>query len=208
LQLNPKNHFFCKAFQAYKNHTITTMSRKYKFYNKEGVYFVSFAVVYWLDVFIRRKYQDIIVDSLNYCIKEKGMEVYCWCLMPNHMHMVFRAKNNNPTDILRDFKTFTSKQLQKAIAENPKESRKKWLLLMMREAGSHNSNVKNSQFWQQNNQQTELWNNNIIDQKVNYIHKNPVVAGFVNEPWEWRLSSAIDFTGQKGLVDIEPIRFT
>lgn len=166
---------------------------------------MSFAVVYWLDVFIRRKYQDIIVDSLNYCIKEKGMEVYCWCLMPNHMHMIFRAKNNNPTYILRDFKTFTSKQLQKAIAENPKESRKKWLLLMMREAGSQNSNVKNSQFWQQNNQQTELWNNKIIDQKVNYIHKNPVVAGFVNEPWEWRLSSAIDFTGQKGLVDIEPI---
>ncbi|MCC6372304.1 MAG: transposase [Bacteroidia bacterium] len=181
------------------------MSRKYKFYNKEGLYFISFAVINWIDVFIRLEYQNIFIESLKYCQKEKGLELYCWCLMPSHAHLIFRAKNNNPTDVLRDFKTFTSKAIQMAILENPKESRREWMLSMMETAGAKNSNVEKRQFWQQNNHPIELWSAEIIEQKVNYIHKNPVVAGFVNEPWEWKLSSAANFAGQLGLIDIEEL---
>lgn len=57
------------------------MSRNYKFYNKEGLYFVSFATVYWIDVFVRQIYLDILVDSVNYCRTKKGMELYCYCFM-------------------------------------------------------------------------------------------------------------------------------
>jgi len=56
------------------------MSRKYKFHNKEGLYFVSFATVYWIDIFTRHIYCDIIVDSLTYCKKNLGLEIYCWCI--------------------------------------------------------------------------------------------------------------------------------
>jgi len=179
------------------------MSRKYKFYNKEGLYFVSFATVYWIDVFTRDHYCWSLMESLDFCRNKKGMEIYAWCIMPNHIHLIFRAKNNNPGDLLRDLKTFTSKNIQKLIVDNPQESRKEWLLWMMTKAGTKNSNVKHKQFWQQHNKPIELWSPNVINQKVDYIHFNPVKAGFVTEPHYWKYSSAIDYSGGKGLLEID-----
>jgi putative transposase len=96
------------------------MSRKYKFYYKAGLYFISYATVNWVDVFVRMNYFDIVRDSLDYFRKNKGMEIYCWCIMPSHVHIIFRATNNNPSDVVRDLKTATSKKLQRAIEENCK----------------------------------------------------------------------------------------
>lgn len=179
------------------------MSRKHKFYNKEGLYFVSFAVVYWIDVFIRDEYFATLIESLAFCRKEKGMEIYCWCIMPSHVHLIFRAKENNPGELLKSFKTFTSKELQKIITENIQESRKDWMLWLMERAGLKNSNVKNRQFWQQNNKPIELWSAEVIDQKVEYIHNNPVAAGFVTEPHYWKYSSAINYAGGLGMLEID-----
>ncbi|MFC5282632.1 REP-associated tyrosine transposase [Pedobacter alpinus] len=179
------------------------MSRKYKFYNKEGLYFVSFATIYWIDVFVRELYFDKLVESLAYCRKEKGMELYCWCIMPSHVHLIFRAKDANPGELLKSFKMFTSKALQQEIENNMQESRKEWLLWMMERAGLKNSNVKKRQFWQQNNKPIELWSAEVIDQKVEYIHNNPVVSGFVEEAHHWKYSSAIDYSGGKGVLEID-----
>ena len=123
--------------------------------------------------------------------------------MTSHIHLIFRAKDENPGDILRDFKTYTSKKLQKQVQENNKESRKEWVLWMMERAGKSNSNVSNRQFWQQHNKPIELWSPEVIDQKVDYIHKNPVEAGFVSEPEHWKYSSAIDYAGGKGMLEID-----
>ena len=57
------------------------MSRNYKFHNPEGIYFVSFAVVDWVDVLTKPTYKDILVDSLAYCQKNKGLIIFCWCIM-------------------------------------------------------------------------------------------------------------------------------
>ncbi|WP_347159415.1 transposase [Pontibacter chitinilyticus] len=86
------------------------MSRKYKFHNKEGLYFVSFAVVYWIDVFTREEYVDLLTESLDYCSKNKGMEIYAWCIMPSYVHLIFQTKDNNPSVLLKELKTYTSKQ--------------------------------------------------------------------------------------------------
>ncbi|MFT2008645.1 REP-associated tyrosine transposase [Pontibacter sp. 13R65] len=179
------------------------MSRKYKFHDQQGLYFVSFAVVYWIDVFTREEYFAIVRDSLDYCRKNKGMEIYAWCIMPSHVHLLFRAKDHNPSVLLKELKTFTSKALQKAIAEHPQESRKEWMLWLMERAGLKNSNVKHRQFWQQHNQPVELWSAAVIDQKIDYIHQNPVEAGFVSEAHYWKYSSAIDYSGGKGLLEID-----
>lgn len=181
------------------------MSRKYKFYNKEGLYFVSFAKVNWIDVFIRDHYCWAMMESLDFCRKNKGMEIYTWCIMPSHVHLIFRAQENNPGDLLRDLKTFTSKKIQELLLTNPQESRKEWMIWMMERAGAKNSNVKNRQFWQQHNKPIELWSPEVIDQKVDYIHENPVEGGFVNEPHHWKYSSAIDYSAGKGLLDIDYI---
>lgn len=89
------------------------------------------------------------------------------------------------------------------ILEDPQESRKEFLIWMMKRAGTKNSNVQNAQFWQQNNQPIELWSAKVIDQKVAYVHENPVEAGFVLEPEYWKYSSAVDYAGGKGLLEIE-----
>lgn len=179
------------------------MSRKYKFLNKEGLYFVSFATVYWLDVFVRDIYFDLVVRSLDYCRKEKGMEIYAWCVMTSHVHLIFRSKNNDPSTLMKSLKTYTSKQLQSLIEQNNQESRKEWLLWLMERSGAKNSNVKKRQFWQQHNKPIELWSARVISQKLDYLHNNPVEAGFVFEPEHWKYSSAIDYAGGKGLLEIE-----
>ncbi len=91
------------------------MSRKYKFHNKSGLYFVSFATVNWIDVFTRQIYFDLLADSVDYCRKEKGMELYCYCFMPSHIHFIFRSVNDQPMELLRDFKSYTAKNIIETI---------------------------------------------------------------------------------------------
>ena len=175
------------------------MSRNYKFHNPEGVYFVSFAVVEWIDVFTRNEYKDILLDSLLYCQQEKGMEIYAWCVMS----LIFSSiKEEKPELILGSFKRFTSKAIVTAIKENPQESRKEWLLKQFEEAGEKSSNVKQYQLWRHDNKPIELWSNKVIDEKLNYIHNNPVEEGLVFIAEQYVYSSAIDYAGEKGLLDI------
>ena len=86
------------------------MSRNYKFHNPTGLYFVSFATVFWIDVFVREEYSDSIVKNLNYCVANKGMEIYAWCLMTTHVHLIFKSFQLKPEELIRDSKTYTSKQ--------------------------------------------------------------------------------------------------
>ena len=133
------------------------MSRKYKFKNEKGAYFISFAVVNWIDVFTRDIYFSCITESLDYCRKYKEMEIYGYCIMPSHVHLIFRSLNDDPSGLIRDFKGFTSKEIMKLIEENQQESRKEWLLWMFERAGKKNSNITKRQFWQQNNKPIEIW---------------------------------------------------
>ena len=92
------------------------------------VYYLTLTVVEWADLFTRPAYKHTIIDSLNYCVANKGLKVYCWCLMSNHLHMIAEASDENHLpDVLRDFKKFTSKALIDAIKKIP-ESRRDWLL--------------------------------------------------------------------------------
>ena len=118
------------------------MSRSYKFHDQSKPYFISFATVNWIDVFIRPLYKHILVDSINYCINEKGLIVYSWVLMSSHVHLIIGTKGDAMQDIIRDLKKHTSKQLIKSITENQQESRREWMLWMFERAGKRNSNNK------------------------------------------------------------------
>lgn len=178
------------------------MSRNYKFHNPEGLYFVSFAVVEWLDVFTRNEYKDILLQSLSFCQKEKGMEIIAWCIMTNHVHLVFRSvKHQHPSLLLGDFKRFTSKAVVKAIQESPRESRKEFLLEQFKKAAAKSSNVKEYQFWRHDNKPIELWSNKVIWEKISYVHNNPVEAGLVFRAQDYVYSSASDYADEKGLLD-------
>ena len=178
------------------------MSRNYKFHNPEGLYFVSFAVVGWLDVFTRNEYKDLVLESLAFCQNNKGMEVYAWCIMTNHLHLIFRSiKGQQPELLLGDLKRFTSRNVIKAVQENPKESRKEFLLDSFKKEAAKSSNTTNYQFWRYDNKPIELWSNEVIQQKIDYIHNNPVEEGIVFRPEDYKYSSASDYAGVKGILD-------
>lgn len=167
------------------------MSRAYKFHDPEGIYFISYATVGWVDVFTRREYRDIVVDSLRHCQQEKGLRLFEWVVMSNHVHLIVGAANgHNLADIMRDHKKYTAKQIIRAIEEHGGESRREWMLRAFREAGAANSNNTTYQFWRQDNQPLQLDTNEEIDGRVEYIHDNPVAAGLVAEPHEYLYSSA------------------
>jgi len=176
------------------------MSRKYKFRDQTANYFVSFATVNWIDVFTRRLYKDLFIDSLNYCVDTKGLIIYGWVIMSNHVHLIIGTDDMNLQDIMRDLKKYTSKSLIAAIKENPQESRKEWMLQMFERAGSINSNNQKYQFWQQHNKPIVLHNASIFEEKLNYLHESPVRAGFVSDEVDYPYSSAGDYSGEKGLV--------
>lgn len=181
------------------------MSRKYKIRDQSYPHFVSFAIVHWIDIFTRTEYREIVIDSLEYCQKNKGLITYAWCIMTNHIHLIIGTNASPIQEILRDMKRFTSKKLRESIIENEQESRKKWMLWMMKETGRKNNNNHEWQLWQQHNHPIELSNKEMIRQRLDYLHNNPVEAGFVENPEDWLYSSAGDYCGRKGFLDIELI---
>lgn len=178
------------------------MSRNYKIRDQTKLYFVTYSTVNWIDVLTRPLYRDIIVDSLRFCIENKGLEIYAWCIMTNHVHLILGSSQDKIEHILRDHKRHTSKEIIKAVAANPQVSRKEWILWMLERAGKRNPNNEVYQFWQQNNNPIELSSNEMMDQKLDYIHQNPAKEGFCWEPQEYKYSSAIDYCGGKGLLPI------
>ena len=177
------------------------MSRKYKFHNQDRLYFVTYTIVNWVDVFTRNDYRNIIIESLKYCCQHKGLEIYAWCIMTNHIHLIIGTKGNKMEAILRDHKRHSSEALTTAISRNPAESRRDWMLNQFKQAAAINSHNTRYQVWQQHNKPIELFSEPIIFQYLDYIHNNPVKAGFVEFPEEWLYSSARDYVGKKGLLD-------
>jgi len=173
------------------------MSRKYKIRDQDKLYFVTFTVIAWLDVFIRQEYRDIFLDSLRYCQKNKGLEVCAYCIMSSHVHLIIgRNSEQSLQGIIRDIKKFTSVKITEAIYNNHRESRRRWLLGFFARAGERNPNNLYNQFWQQHSHPIELNTNSIVAQKLDYIHNNPLKAGIVLSPEDYLYSSAINYSGR------------
>jgi len=179
------------------------MSTKYKFRDQSKLYFVTFATVYWIDVFTRNEYKDTFLDCVRYCQSQKGLEIYSWVIMSNHVHLIIGTTGMKMEDILRDLKRVSSKRILRSIENNVEESRKEWMLWLMSRAGKKNSNNSKFQFWNQHNHPIELADNRMMQQKLDYIHNNPVKAGWVDFAKSYIYSSARDYEGEKGLLDLK-----
>jgi len=123
----------------------------YKIRDEYGVYYLTFTVVEWIDVFSRKIYIDIVLDSLKFCIEKKQLKLFAWCIMTNHIHLIVQSSKGDLSGTLRDFKKFTSSRIINAIVENKEESRRNWMLWIFKKAGEKNSRNKDYQFWQQEN---------------------------------------------------------
>ncbi|GJM64025.1 REP-associated tyrosine transposase [Persicobacter diffluens] len=179
------------------------MGRKYQIVNDEYFYFLTFTTVYWLDIFSREIYSQILIDSLRYCQREKGLKIGAFCVMPSHVHFIWGCQEQGTlSGIIRDFKKYTSNRILKEIQLHPQERRREWLLWMRERAAKKNSRNKNYQFWQQHNHPIELNTNDKIDSRLHYIHNNPVEAGLVYEATAWKYSSASAYAGRESLLDL------
>ncbi len=124
------------------------MSRKYKFHDNDKLYFISFAVVNWIDFFVREEYNQEIIKSWEDSIKNKGLQIYGWCIMTSHVHMIIGSNGKMKLDkIVGEMKSFTSTRFRNLLSENPQESRKEWMMWIacpdssgFERAGKKNSN--------------------------------------------------------------------
>lgn len=163
---------------------------------------MTLSVVFWIDLFTRKEIKYVITDSLKHCQREKGLVINSWCLMPSHLHMIVRTEGEPLQNIFRDFKKYTAKQIINTIP-TINESRAEWLLNAFARAGKDLKRIKGHKVWQDGNHPEQLLSNKFIDQKLEYIHKNPVEAEIVDEPEYYWYSSARNYAGEKGLLDVE-----
>lgn len=178
------------------------MSRKYKILDPHQPYFVTCTVIKWLKIFNQNSHINILLSSLLYCQDHKGLLIYGWCFMPNHVHMIVGSQKDPLSNVLRDFKSYTSRQIRKVMSTKLYDPEISFIYQQMIQAGTNNSNNKDWQLWQQHNQPKVLFSRKVARQKLDYIHFNPVKAGLTKTPQSWPYSSAIDYSGGSGLLKI------
>lgn len=182
----------------------------YKITDQYAAYYMTFTIVGWIDLFTRPQCCQIIIDSFNYCKANKGLILYAYVIMGSHLHLIAAAEEGSSglSAIVRDFKTFTSKKIIEWITDNPKESRRAWMDIIFKFHGKYNSNNQLYQVWKQNNKPMQCVTPQFTLQKLNYIHNNPVKAGIVDHPEDYRLSSARNYSGRKDtLIDVNILDF-
>lgn len=179
------------------------MSHQYRVRSQSEIHFMTFTIVDWMDVFTRPSYKKIIIDSLAYCQKSKGLNLHGWCLMTNHLHLLVSSREDFLlSDFVRDFKKFTNKKIIATVTEEP-ESRRDWMMYRFKYHAKYNSRIEDYKVWQDGYHAIECYNSEVFNQKLDYIHYNPVRTEVVKYPEDYLYSSAIDYlTEEKGLLEI------
>ncbi|TSJ43945.1 transposase [Mucilaginibacter corticis] len=178
------------------------MSHQYRVRNSEDIFFVTFTIVDWVDIFTRPAYKQLIIDSLAYCQQHKRLELYAYCLMTNHLHLLVSAQQPVIlSDIIRDFKKHTNKKIIQLI-QTENESRRDWILYRFQYHAKYNNRIQDYKVWQDGYHGIACDRIEILVQKLNYIHDNPVTAGIVLEPEHYIYSSAANYAGEDGIIDV------
>jgi REP element-mobilizing transposase RayT len=180
------------------------MTAGYQINDQEGVYFLTFQIVDWIDVFTRQIYRDIIIDSLNYAIKNKNLQLFAFVIMSNHVHLIVQSENGQLSGTVRDVKKFTCKKIIETIQSIP-ESRKDWMLHRFSFKAAQHSRNKIYQVWTHENHAVHLYSAKFIREKIDYIHNNPVRAGIVEKPENYLYSSARNYSELSSKLDIVDI---
>jgi REP element-mobilizing transposase RayT len=181
------------------------MSTGYKISDQDGVYFLTFQIVEWVDIFTRKIYRDIAVESFQYCQKNKGLELFAYVIMSNHIHFIARSETGDLSGIIRDFKSFTSKKFLE-ILDDKIESRSPWMRMVFEYHGKF-KNKQLNQVWTHENHAEAITGQKFLEQKINYIHNNPVRAGIVAKPEDYLFSSAGNYAGLDAVLEVILVDF-
>lgn len=155
-----------------------------------GLHFITSTVVGWQEVFSRIRYQEVVVDAINFAIENRSLRVFSYVVMPNHLHMIVDCDSEKYqlSKVIERLKSFVAHEVTDLIKNTEQEARRARFLNAFGYYGSHKN--RDSQFWIHRNHPIRIYSNEVFDQKAEYIEMNPVKAGYVEEPHYWRLSSA------------------
>lgn len=174
----------------------------YKIRDQGALHFMTFQVMGWIDIFSRQTYRDIVLNNIEYCRQNKNLLHGAYVIMTNHIHVIWRSKSEKMSDLLRDFKSFTSKQIVQAVQNEP-ESRRDWLLHMFRFYANRTNQNKEFKVWTNNNHPEEIYTEKFLLTKLSYLHQNPVRAGLVELPEHYIYSSASNYKTGKGITAVD-----
>ncbi len=159
---------------------------RYRVTEDFGLYFVTFTIIKWLPLFNYVAPTKILIDSLKYCIQNKNLRINAYVIMPNHFHgIVFDANLNhdNLNRTLTNFRKFTGRQIADYVDANLPRAYSSVLR-------GENLHDRERRLWQSGWHSEGIYSENFWQQKVDYIHENPCRKGLVEDPQEWRYSSA------------------
>ena len=177
---------------------------RYKILDQNGLNFLTFTLVDWVDLFTRPIYCEMILDSLRFCQKEKGLNIFAYVIMPSHLHLLLQTENTDGlSPIIQSFKSFTAQQILKYLKDSSQpESRREWLLNRFAFNAKKQKTHSDYQVWQRDNHPVLLYSPRAIRKNLNYIHNNPIASGFVDEAAHYRFSSASNYANGTGLLDV------
>jgi putative transposase len=175
------------------------MRSRYKIAELEAPHFITCTIVGWLPVFTRTKYLDIITDSLSFCRQQKGVRLHAYVILDNHLHLVVSA--DNLSQVIRDFKRHTANETL-AVA---RQEDKQWLLKQFEFFKGVHKGESQHQVWQEAFHPQAITTEDKLRQKLEYIHHNPARIGLVDRAEDWRYSSARNYFGRDGVLEIDSI---
>ncbi|MDQ7063580.1 MAG: transposase [candidate division KSB1 bacterium] len=178
------------------------MRSNYKIYEKKGVYFVTSTITAWIPIFVNKSYFDILVSALNFCAEQKNLNIFAWVILDNHFHLVCQAPELSQT--FQSLKRHTAKQ----IITQLKSDNKKWALNLFAYYKKRHKKGSEYQVWQEGFHPQLINSEDMLTQKIEYIHYNPVKRGYVEKPEHWLHSSARYFkTGDESPVSMKSLEF-
>jgi len=184
------------------------MNRDHKKSNDQpACYFITLNVVEWVDIFVRPAYKRVVADALNEYIISQGLVVYAWCLMSNHLHMVAQVKQGHTfAVVIRHLKKTIATKIMEVIEDEP-DPRKEWMLARFENFSQCLKRLEKHPLWQDCNHPIHIESGNRASllEHISYIHENPVRDRIVEFPDEYLFSSARDYSGMKGLVNIRKV---
>lgn len=169
-------------------------------------HFITFTVIDWIDVFTRTTYCDILLETFHFCRTRFGLQIHAYVIMTNHVHAILSDPNGELRKILTSFKKHTGMEIIRTI-QHPRESRRLWMLYRFAYAAQTARGNADHQFWEHGNHPIGIYTARRLSKCLQYIHYNPVKAGYVDDPMEWRYSSARDYAGKEGLIPVDVLRW-
>ncbi len=177
------------------------MRNSYKFSEDANeLYFVTFTIVEWIPVFFKTKYCDIFVSNLEFYRKEQGLKVHFLVIMPEHVHLILSSESKLGR-IIHNLKSYTAKELLQDL----KHDKRRWILNLLKHYKKPHKTGSKYQVWQEGSHPEMIISNDMLNQKINYIHFNPVKAGFVISPEHWTYSSAGFYDGHDSIMKFDEI---